>query len=57
MMWPLLSQADNLLPGANDDRRPAVGKKKARKRKLVAFPTTGAAIDGVLAGGISRSAG
>jgi membrane-bound lytic murein transglycosylase A len=49
--WPLYRKPDNLLPGGRMMIAvAAVGKKKARKRKLVAYHDRAAIDDGVLAG-------
>lgn len=49
--WPLYRKPDNLLPGGRMMiAGAAVGKKKARKRKLVAYHDRAAIDDGVLAG-------
>ncbi len=49
--WPLYRKPDNLLPGGRMMiASAAVGKKKARKRKLVAYHDRAAIDDGVLAG-------
>jgi membrane-bound lytic murein transglycosylase A len=49
--WPLYRKPDNLLPGGRMMiASAAVGKKKARKRKLVPYHDRAAIDDGVLAG-------